>query len=131
MNPVNTVFDAKRLIGRKYSDASVQSDIKLWPFKVKSGPAEKPMIEVDYRGETKEFAAEEISSMVLIKMCASQGLSWYIVCVEVYAYRASALALTPRACARRKEVAEAFLGKIIKNAVVTVPGKCTQHLNPV
>ena len=69
MNPINTVFDAKRLIGRKFSDAPVQADIKLWPFKVKSGPAEKPMIVVDYKGETKEFAAEEISSMVLIKMC--------------------------------------------------------------
>ena len=71
MNPVNTVFDAKRLIGRKFSDASVQSDIKLWPFTVKSGVAEKPMISVEYRGETKDFAAEEISSMVLIKMCAA------------------------------------------------------------
>ena len=69
MNPVNTVFDAKRLIGRKFSDAPVQSDIKLWPFKVKSGPAEKPMIVVEFKGESKEFAAEEISSMVLIKMC--------------------------------------------------------------
>ncbi len=69
MNPINTVFDAKRLIGRKFSDAPVQSDIKLWPFKVKSGPAEKPMIVVDFKGESKEFAAEEISSMVLIKMC--------------------------------------------------------------
>ena len=68
MNPINTVFDAKRLIGRKFSDASVQSDIKLWPFTVKPGVAEKPMIQVDYRGETKDFSAEEISSMILIKM---------------------------------------------------------------
>ncbi|KAM0067264.1 Heat shock cognate 70 kDa protein 2 [Helianthus debilis subsp. tardiflorus] len=68
MNPTNTVFDAKRLIGRRFSDASVQSDIKLWPFKVISGPAEKPMISVNYKGEEKTFAAEEISSMVLIKM---------------------------------------------------------------
>ncbi|KAF3951655.1 hypothetical protein CMV_022719 [Castanea mollissima] len=68
MNPTNTVFDAKRLIGRRYSDASVQSDIKLWPFKVFNGPGEKPMICVNYKGEEKQFAAEEISSMVLMKM---------------------------------------------------------------
>ena len=68
MNPKNTVFDAKRLIGRKFSDDSIQHDIKLWPFDVKSGPAEKPMIEVDYKAETKQFAAEEISSMILVKM---------------------------------------------------------------
>jgi hypothetical protein len=74
MNPINTVFDAKRLIGRKFSDAPVQSDIKLWPFKVKSGPAEKPMIVVDFKGESKEFAAEEISSMVLIKMCVARAV---------------------------------------------------------
>ncbi|KAL7229696.1 hypothetical protein ACSBR2_008242 [Camellia fascicularis] len=68
MNPTNIVFDAKRLIGRRYSDASVQSDIKLWPFKVIAGPGDKPMIVVSYKGEEKQFAAEEISSMVLIKM---------------------------------------------------------------
>ncbi|KAL7253992.1 hypothetical protein ACSBR1_008359 [Camellia fascicularis] len=68
MNPTNTVFDAKRLIGRRYSDASVQSDIKLWPFKVIAGPGDKPMIVVSYKGEEKQFATEEISSMVLIKM---------------------------------------------------------------
>ncbi|ONM33229.1 Heat shock 70 kDa protein 3 [Zea mays] len=88
MNPINTVFDAKRLIGRRFSDASVQSDIKLWPFKVISGPGEKPMIVVQHKGEEKQFAAEEISSMVLIKM---------------------------------REIAEAYLGSTIKNAVVTVP----------
>ncbi|KAF8546159.1 heat shock cognate 70 [Imleria badia] len=67
MNPLNTVFDAKRLIGRKYDDAEVQSDIEHFPFKVinKSG---KPYISVEYRGETKEFSPEEISSMVLLKM---------------------------------------------------------------
>ncbi|KAL6539348.1 70-kilodalton heat shock protein [Orobanche hederae] len=68
MNPHNTVFDAKRLIGRRFTDPSVQSDMKLWPFKVISGPAEKPMIIVNYKGEQKQFAAEEISSMVLTKM---------------------------------------------------------------
>ncbi|WJX59581.1 hypothetical protein P8452_44890 [Trifolium repens] len=67
-NPVNTVFDAKRLIGRRFSDASVQSDIKLWPFKVIAGPGDKPMIVVNYKNEEKLFTAEEISSMVLIKM---------------------------------------------------------------
>jgi len=88
MNPQNTVFDAKRLIGRRFTDASVQSDMKLWPFKVLSGPGDKPMIEVIYKGEKKQFSPEEISSMVLIKM---------------------------------REIAEAFLGQTVKNAVVTVP----------
>jgi len=87
-NPLNTIFDAKRLIGRKFADKTVQSDIKLWPFKVESGADDKPMIVVQYKGETKKFQAEQISSMVLTKM---------------------------------KEVAEAFLGKTVKSAVVTVP----------
>ncbi|KAK9170505.1 hypothetical protein Syun_002645 [Stephania yunnanensis] len=82
------VKDAKRLIGRRFSDATVQSDIKLWPFKVISGPGDKPMIVVTYKGEEKQFAAEEISSMVLTKM---------------------------------REIAEAYLGTTVKNAVVTVP----------
>uniref|UniRef100_A0A803QAX3 Heat shock protein 70 n=1 Tax=Cannabis sativa TaxID=3483 RepID=A0A803QAX3_CANSA len=68
MNPQNTVFDAKRLIGRRFSDPSVQSDMKLWPFKVIPGQGDKPMIIVNYKGEEKQFSAEEISSMVLIKM---------------------------------------------------------------
>lgn len=88
MNPQNTVFDAKRLIGRRYSDPSVQADMRHWPFKVVAGPGDKPMIVVQYKGEEKHFAPEEISSMVLTKM---------------------------------KEVAEAFLGHTVKNAVVTVP----------
>merc|ERR1711990_964695 len=87
-NPMNTVFDAKRLIGRKFSEQTVQNDCKLWPFKVVSGPSEKPLIVVKYMGEEKKFQAEEISSMVLTKM---------------------------------KEIAETFLGKTVKNAVVTVP----------
>ncbi|KAH2926778.1 70-kilodalton heat shock protein [Aspergillus fumigatus] len=67
MNPHNTVFDAKRLIGRRFQDAEVQSDMKHWPFKVveKGG---KPIIEVEFKGETKQFTPEEISSMVLTKM---------------------------------------------------------------
>ncbi|XP_027173661.1 heat shock 70 kDa protein-like [Coffea eugenioides] len=68
MNPHNTVFDAKRLIGRRYSDPSVQDDMKLWPFRVVPGPGDKPLIVVTYKGEEKRFAPEEISSMVLTKM---------------------------------------------------------------
>jgi len=105
MNPYHTVFDAKRLIGRKYDDAEVQSDLKHFPFKVisKSG---KPVIEVEYRGENKQFVSfftllqsrihthtplqtpEEISSMVLTKM---------------------------------KEIAESYLGGTVTSAVITVP----------
>ena len=88
MNATNTVFDAKRLIGRKFSDAGVQTDMKHWPFTVKPGVGGTPIIEVEYKGEKKEFKAEEISSMVLTKM---------------------------------REIAEAYLGKEVKNAVVTVP----------
>jgi L1 cell adhesion molecule like protein len=88
MNPRNSVFDAKRLIGRKFQDSTVQSDMKLWPFEVIKGPADKPMIEVEYKAETKQFSAEEVSSMILVKM---------------------------------KEIAESYLGKTVKNAVVTVP----------
>ena len=68
MNPINTVFDAKRLIGRKFQDDTVQSDIKLWPYKVRAGAHDIPEICVQYKGEEKVFKAEEISSMVLIKM---------------------------------------------------------------
>jgi len=87
MNPNNTIFDAKRLIGRKYEDATVQSDMKHWPFKVISEGG-KPKIQVEYKNETKTFTPEEISSMVLTKM---------------------------------KEIAEAYLGKKVSDAVITVP----------
>jgi heat shock protein 1/8 len=87
MNPSNTVFDAKRLIGRKFDEPSVQADMKHWPFTVFSEGG-KPKIRVEYKGETKTFFPEEISSMVLIKM---------------------------------KETAEAYLGKTVSDAVVTVP----------
>mmetsp|Transcript_60498 Transcript_60498/g.124526 ORF Transcript_60498/g.124526 Transcript_60498/m.124526 type:complete len:651 (+) Transcript_60498:398-2350(+) len=88
MNPHNTVFDAKRLIGRRFQDPAVQEDIKHFPFKVICKDGDKPAVEVKYKGETKIFAPEEISSMVLLKM---------------------------------KEIAESFLGKEVKNAVITVP----------
>ncbi|MFS8013983.1 putative Heat shock protein 70 family [Helianthus anomalus] len=68
MNPANTVFDAKRLIGRRFSDSNVQEDMKLWPFKVIQGPDDTPKIVVTYNGQEKEFLAEEISSMVLGKI---------------------------------------------------------------
>merc|ERR1719461_2043204 len=66
-NPQNTVYDAKRLIGRKYSDRTVKADMKLWPFELidKNG---KPYVKVEYKGATKEYVAEEISAMVLQKM---------------------------------------------------------------
>jgi L1 cell adhesion molecule like protein len=67
MNPHNTVFDAKRLIGRKFSDAEVQADMKHFPFKI-IDQGSKPMIQVEFKGETKVFSPEEISSMVLTKM---------------------------------------------------------------
>lgn len=67
MNPKNTIFDAKRLIGRKFEESSVQSDMKHWPFKVLNKQG-KPMVQVEYKNEIKTFSPEEISSMVLIKM---------------------------------------------------------------
>jgi len=87
MNPTNTIFDAKRLIGRKFEDATVQADMKHWPFDVISAEG-KPKIQVVYKDEKKSFFPEEISSMVLTKM---------------------------------KETAEAYLGKTVSNAVITVP----------
>ncbi|XP_019374007.1 PREDICTED: heat shock-related 70 kDa protein 2 [Gavialis gangeticus] len=87
MNPTNTIFDAKRLIGRKYDDPTVQADMKHWPFRVVSEGG-KPKVQVEYKGESKTFFPEEISSMVLTKM---------------------------------KEIAEAYLGRKVQNAVITVP----------
>ncbi|KAK2416940.1 heat shock cognate 70 kDa protein [Trifolium repens] len=68
LNPTNTIFDAKRLIGRKYSDSVIQDDIQLWPFKVVAGTDDNPQIIVQYKGEERQLCAEEISSMVLRKM---------------------------------------------------------------
>ncbi|PMD58885.1 putative heat shock 70 kDa protein 2 [Hyaloscypha bicolor E] len=67
MNPANTVFDAKRLIGRKFADAEVQADMKHFPFTVLDR-AGKPVVEVEFKGEKKQFTPEEISSMILVKM---------------------------------------------------------------
>ena len=67
-NPKNTIYDAKRLIGHKFSDKNVQDDMKLWSFNVIAGKDDKPLIEVEYKGETKTFAPEEISSAVILKM---------------------------------------------------------------
>jgi len=68
MNPSNTIFDAKRLIGRKFDDATVQKDIKLWPFKVIKDSGNKPKMEVEHKYESKTFTPEEISAMILTKM---------------------------------------------------------------
>jgi L1 cell adhesion molecule like protein len=66
-NPENTIFDAKRLIGRQFNDIATQNDIKHFPFKVVD-KNNKPVIEAKYQGEVRQFQPEEISSMVLIKM---------------------------------------------------------------
>ena len=87
MNPHNTVFDAKRLIGRRFNDTTIQADPKHWPFQVVETEG-RPKIQVEHKRDTKTFYPEEISSMVLTKM---------------------------------KETAEAYLGKTINDAVITVP----------
>merc|ERR1711871_1153015 len=87
LNPENTIFDAKRLIGRKYTDKTVQADKKLLPFQIKSQDG-KPMIAVKVKGEDKQYSSEQVSAMVLGKM---------------------------------KDTAEAYLGKKVTHAVVTVP----------
>merc|ERR1711939_712311 len=68
MNPANTVFDVKRLIGRRYDDPTVKKDIESWPFKVVDEGSGQPKVQVEYLGETKTFSPQEISAMVLGKM---------------------------------------------------------------
>ncbi|KAI9915402.1 hypothetical protein PsorP6_008122 [Peronosclerospora sorghi] len=87
INPEKTLFDVKRLIGRKFNDKSVQSDMKLLPYKLVNKDG-KPFIEVEISGQKRQFAPEEISAMVLGKM---------------------------------KQIAEGYIGREIKDAVVTVP----------
>lgn len=87
LNASNTIFDAKRLIGRKFTDSTVQDDMKFWPFKVISQES-KPFFKVNYKNEEKTFSPEQISSMILVKM---------------------------------KEIAEAYLGERVSDAVITVP----------
>jgi len=87
LNPENTIFDVKRLIGRTIDDKNVQKDMKLLPYQIVDKNS-RPMIQVEVKGEKKTYAPEEISAMILVKM---------------------------------KEIAEAYLGKEVINAVVTVP----------
>ena len=86
-NPKNTVYDAKRLIGRNFDESAVQQDMKHYSYTVK-GKNNKPIIQVKYKGEDKDFTPEEVSSMILVKM---------------------------------KEIAEAYLGEAVTDAVITVP----------
>ncbi|KAJ3684505.1 hypothetical protein LUZ61_013669 [Rhynchospora tenuis] len=68
MDPINTIYGVKRLIGRCFSDTSVKEDINLWPFSVVADANDRPKVVVNYKGEEKQFFPEEISSMVLMKM---------------------------------------------------------------
>ena len=77
-NPTNTVFDAKRLIGRKFDESTVKSDMSHWPFTVKSNSDNKPQIEVNFKGENTTYQPEEISAMVLTKM--KQTAETYLGC---------------------------------------------------
>lgn len=88
LNPENTIFDAKRLMGHKFSDKHVQQDIGNFPFNIVQGANDTPVMEVEYKNETKRFTPQEIGAFVLEKM---------------------------------KSIAEAYIGKEVKNAVITVP----------
>ena len=67
-NPQNTIFDAKRLIGRKYDDPAIQDDLRNWPFQVNSNQKQQTIIIADYKGLEQKFFPEEISAMILSKM---------------------------------------------------------------
>ena len=88
LNPRYTVFDAKRILGKKFSDESLQSDLAHYPFEVVPDRYDMPLIKVQYKGEERTFKAEQISALVLTRM---------------------------------REIAEAYLGKRVKRAVITVP----------
>jgi L1 cell adhesion molecule like protein len=88
MNPENTIYDAKRLIGRKFNDPIIKKEVDLFPFDVVSDNNNMPLIKVKYKNEEKKYHPEEISSMILLKM---------------------------------KDIAEAYIGESIKDAVITVP----------
>ena len=68
MNPENTIFDVKRLIGRKIDDANIQADMQHWPFQVIAKEGGKPHVQVEFKGEQKTFSPEEVSAMILTKM---------------------------------------------------------------
>ncbi|KAL5489281.1 hypothetical protein EMCRGX_G018353 [Ephydatia muelleri] len=81
MNPNNTVFDAKRMIGRRFDDPTIQADMKHWPFTV-INEGGRPKIQVEYRCETKTFFPEEVSSMVLTKMKETAEAYLGATCVD-------------------------------------------------
>jgi len=68
LNPRNTVFDAKRLIGREFSDPALQADMEFWPFIVKADENNRPVVEVEYKSSLHDFKPEEISAMILGKL---------------------------------------------------------------
>ncbi|MBI96044.1 molecular chaperone DnaK, partial [bacterium] len=88
MNPNNTIYDVKRLMGYKFSDPTLQKELKNLHYKVSSNNNDLPIINVEYKNENKQFTPQEISAFILEKM---------------------------------KKIGEAYLGKEVKNAVVTVP----------
>jgi L1 cell adhesion molecule like protein len=69
LNPSNTVFDAKRLIGRKFSDPVVQKDMAQWPFRVVRGAQDRPQVRVSFRGEEKEFYPDSGSRRRSLRWC--------------------------------------------------------------